>query len=560
MTAIYNTGTVSVTNGNAVVTGSGTAWAVSLVTGGTFYCAGMAVPILSVESDTSLTLALPWPGTTGAGRAYAIERENSAAANVVDLYDKLTRVLVQLSLAGITPNASGSIADRDAITLGTGDKGFLFLHAQIGVAFAFYRWTGTAWDGPFSVANAVAGGGVSSIVSGAGIAIDNTNPAIPVVSVVRPGSAKTTPVDADELSLFDSAASYALKRLTWGNLKALLLSAATFFTSLTGPKLIGGTGAGSSLTLQSTSGAGTTDFINFLVGNNGSLEAARLDTNGVLLLGNPAAVGVGSASTQMPKFQLHDPTNTAQMCIYRWSNAGTGAIISLAKSRGAAVGSRAVVQSGDTLGSVAAFGDDGANFPTAADILFAVDGTPGPGDMPGRIVFRTCTDGTITSVERLRIDNTGVVSHRANAQVVIDGNSHLQFRPYTVGTLPSAATAGQQVFCSDLGGGGGMVESDGTVWKRLRQGGQETIATNADFTLTPLANAEDVRHTGTLTASRTITLAATGAYKGLRFRVTRTGSGAFNLSVGGLKNLTQNTFCEVEFDGAAWYLAANGAL
>ncbi|MBZ9698825.1 hypothetical protein [Mesorhizobium sp. CO1-1-9] len=220
---IYTTGTVSVSNGSAVVTGSGTAWAVGLVTGGMLSSAGVSIPIASVTDDTHLTLAYAWPGTTATGAAYAIDRANSDAASVVDLYDKLTRILVTLSLVGITPDASGSLTDRAAITLGVGDKGFLFLHAEIGVAFAFYRWTGTAWDGPFAVANA-SGGAVSSLVGGTGIAVDATNPAIPSIAVTRPGTAKTTPVDADEVSLFDSAASFVLKRLTWANLKATLKS------------------------------------------------------------------------------------------------------------------------------------------------------------------------------------------------------------------------------------------------------------------------------------------------------------------------------------------------
>lgn len=180
---IYKTGTVSVTNGDAAVTGSGTAWAVALVAGGMFSCAGVSVPIASVDSDTSLTLAYDWPGTTAMGAVYAIARENSEAADIVDLNDKLSRVLVTLSLAGITPDASGSLTDRAAITLGVGDKGFLFLHAEIGVAFAFYRWNGTAWDGPFPVADAASGGPVSSLVGGNGITVDSTNPAVPVVSL-----------------------------------------------------------------------------------------------------------------------------------------------------------------------------------------------------------------------------------------------------------------------------------------------------------------------------------------------------------------------------------------
>ncbi|MBZ9874970.1 hypothetical protein LB542_29495 [Mesorhizobium sp. BR1-1-9] len=151
---IYSTGTVSVTNGDAVVTGSGTAWAVALITGGMFSSAGAAIPILSVDSDTQLTLSYAWSGATASGATYAIARENSEAASVIDLNDRLARILVTLSLVGIHPDASGTIADRDALTLTVGDKGFLFLHAEFGLPFLFYRWSGTAWDGPFDTRGA----------------------------------------------------------------------------------------------------------------------------------------------------------------------------------------------------------------------------------------------------------------------------------------------------------------------------------------------------------------------------------------------------------------------
>ncbi|TPN79956.1 hypothetical protein [Mesorhizobium sp. B1-1-2] len=152
MTSIYDTGTVSVTNGSAAVVGTDTGWAVSLVKGGTLYveAPGNPMPIDVVTDDTHLTGAVKWTGADGTYN-YAIVRESSDAASVVDLYDKLSRVLVTLSLAGIHPNASGTITERNAITLSTGDEGFLFLHAEIGVTLAFYRWTGTAWEGPFEL-------------------------------------------------------------------------------------------------------------------------------------------------------------------------------------------------------------------------------------------------------------------------------------------------------------------------------------------------------------------------------------------------------------------------
>lgn len=62
----------------------------------------------------------------------------------------------------------------------------------------------------------------------------------------------------------------------------------TMDTSLTNPLLIGGTAVGSSLSLKSTSGVGTTDFIKFLVGNNGATEAARILHSGQVVIGDTA--------------------------------------------------------------------------------------------------------------------------------------------------------------------------------------------------------------------------------------------------------------------------------
>ncbi len=60
----------------------------------------------------------------------------------------------------------------------------------------------------------------------------------------------------------------------------------TFTTSATVPKIIGGTGATSTLTYQPTSGVGTTgaDHI-FLAGNNGATEAARITNAGFVGIG-----------------------------------------------------------------------------------------------------------------------------------------------------------------------------------------------------------------------------------------------------------------------------------
>jgi hypothetical protein len=91
---------------------------------------------------------------------------------------------------------------------------------------------------------------------------------------------------------------------------------------------------------------------------------------------------------------------------------------------------------------------------------------------------------------------------------------------------------------------------------------QATVNDEADFTLTPGTSAPNTKHTGTLTSDVALTLSTTGATRSTVWRITRTGSGAFNLNVGTgpLKALAVNTWCEVRYDGSAYYLAAYGAL
>ena len=58
------------------------------------------------------------------------------------------------------------------------------------------------------------------------------------------------------------------------------------WTSQTSPIIYGGTGAASTLTLQSTSGVGTTDSILFKVGNNGATTAMTVATTGLVTANN----------------------------------------------------------------------------------------------------------------------------------------------------------------------------------------------------------------------------------------------------------------------------------
>jgi hypothetical protein len=67
------------------------------------------------------------------------------------------------------------------------------------------------------------------------------------------------------------------------------------------------------------------------------------------------------------------------------------------------------VQSGDYIGAVDFQGYDSNSYENAASIRCSVDGTPGDGDMPGRLSFWTSPDGSTTIAERMRITNAGYI-------------------------------------------------------------------------------------------------------------------------------------------------------
>lgn len=88
---------------------------------------------------------------------------------------------------------------------------------------------------------------------------------------------------------------------------------------------------------------------------------------------------------------------------------------------------------------------------------------------------------------------------------------------------------------------------------------------DAAATLVVGSSARTQRWGSPLTAARAVTLSTTGAENGDSFHIVRevAATGAFNLNVGTgpLKALASaGTWCDVEFDGAAWFLSRYGAL
>jgi hypothetical protein len=160
----------------------------------------------------------------------------------------------------------------------------------------------------------------------------------------------------------------------------------------------------------------TDNYIDFYAGaSSGSLilrgagtERARIDSSGRLLVGTSTALSDASSVSRSLQV-LGTSAATAGQFIARFDNSVNAPSLVLGKSKGATVGTYTVVNSGDQIGRLAFDATDGTKFVNAALIAAEVDGTPGANDMPGRLVFSTCPDGSASPTERMRITNGGNV-------------------------------------------------------------------------------------------------------------------------------------------------------
>lgn len=178
-------------------------------------------------------------------------------------------------------------------------------------------------------------------------------------------------------------------------------SGGTITANSTDPALkITQTGSGNALVVEDSTSTDSTPFV--------------IDGGGNVIIGRSTALSVpqyNNAGDTVPALQLHGVgLSTTAISSSFWANSqGSCPELIFNKSRGAAVGTHAVVSNGDVIGAIHANASNGTAFQTIASARFDVDGAPDPGSMPGRLVFSTTPPGSNTPLARMYIGSNGGV-------------------------------------------------------------------------------------------------------------------------------------------------------
>ncbi|MBN7763406.1 hypothetical protein JYP52_19870 [Nitratireductor aquibiodomus] len=186
----YETGTASITQGQTVVTGQGTAWSQIVRPADDFgKHVGMPIPIASVDSDTQITLAYPWPGPTQAAAPYRVTFTPYHVA-----YRQALQEIGRLLSSGNVLALAGLVGGADTLPFfdGTGTMD------QTGLS-AFMRTLMDAADAAAGRSTLGLGSSATQDVSAfataaQGIKADNAQPALGYTPANKAGDTFTGPV------------------------------------------------------------------------------------------------------------------------------------------------------------------------------------------------------------------------------------------------------------------------------------------------------------------------------------------------------------------------------
>ncbi len=183
-----------------------------------------------------------------------------------------------------------------------------------------------------------------------------------------------------------------------------VVGTSTFTGTMLVPLIAGGPGAASTLTLESTTGAGTTDAV---IMNTGSqVQRLKIDTQGAVIVGGNYGAALVAQNAYLNVQSIDG--GPWQLALEQYNNSLVGAAVLFQKSRGATVGAHGLVQNNDKIGAFDFKGSNGSLYGYVAWMDAFVDGVASASSLPGRMVFATTPAGqTTVSPERLRISSDG---------------------------------------------------------------------------------------------------------------------------------------------------------
>jgi hypothetical protein len=189
---------------------------------------------------------------------------------------------------------------------------------------------------------------------------------------------------------------------------------------------------------------------------NGNILFSTAGNANVVVINTLGYVGIGT-SNPLVAVQMGGSSAYSELRLQRSGDTTIAQAIVFGKSRGTE-SAQTIVANGDTLGSILFNGNDGSgstagSIKVGAQIDVKVDGTPGTGNIPGRMNFYT-TSSTGVSTERMRIDSSGNVgigngspttTLAVTGTVYVSGSANLNSTLTVSGNTTFSGT-GQRIF------------------------------------------------------------------------------------------------------------------
>jgi hypothetical protein len=315
--AIYSTSSSALAAGTLPIAAGGTA-ATTFTANGVLYGNGTSALGVTAVGTTGQVLV----GNTGAAPSWG-----TLSSSAVTTF--------QTSLSGLTPSSATSGAVTLAGTLGTSSGGTNLTSFTSGGALyatstsALTTGTLPATSGGTSFATYTTGDIIYASATNtlSKLAVGSTNQVLTIAGGVPTWAATQSTMVYPGAGIPNSTGTaWGTSYTTTGSGTVVALATSpTFVTSITAPLHLGGTTASSTLTLQSTSGIGTTDSIDLKVGNNGATTGLSISSAGVTTLSSALPVSSGgTGQTSYTDGQLLIGNSTGNTLTKASLTAGTG--------------------------------------------------------------------------------------------------------------------------------------------------------------------------------------------------------------------------------------------